>query len=63
MNKMHEYEIKNFSKTLEFNPDLPKKIQSICPQVSIIKDILHQNQGTLILDGHNKITHNIIYQV
>ena len=24
MNKMHEYEIKSFSKTLEFNPDLPK---------------------------------------
>ena len=25
MNEMHEYEIKIFSKTLEFNPDLPKK--------------------------------------
>ena len=24
MNKMHEYEKKSFSKTLEFNPDLPK---------------------------------------
>ena len=24
MNEMHEYEIKSFSKTLEFNPDLPK---------------------------------------
>ena len=24
MNKMHEYEMKSFSKTLEFNPDLPK---------------------------------------
>ena len=24
MNKMHEYEIKSISKTLEFNPDLPK---------------------------------------
>ena len=24
MNEMHEYEIKFFSKTLEFNPDLPK---------------------------------------
>ena len=22
MNEMHEYEIKNFSKTFEFNPDL-----------------------------------------
>ena len=24
MNEMHEYEIKSFSKILEFNPDLPK---------------------------------------
>ena len=24
MNKMHEYEMKSFSKTLEFNPDLPQ---------------------------------------
>ena len=25
MNEMHEYEIKSFTKTVEFNPDLPKK--------------------------------------
>jgi len=24
MNERHEYEIKSFSKTLEFNPELPK---------------------------------------
>ena len=62
---MHEYEIKSFSKTLEFNPDLPKtKFSTNCPQKnSNIKDNLHQNHGTLILDGHNKITHNIMYQV
>ena len=29
MNKMHEYEMKSFSKTLEFNPDLPKSRFSI----------------------------------
>ena len=29
MNEMHEYEIKSFSKTLEFNPDLPKSRFSI----------------------------------
>ena len=29
MNKMHEYEMKSFSKTLEFNPDLPKTKFSI----------------------------------
>ena len=28
INEMHEYEIKSFSKTLEFNPDLPKTIFS-----------------------------------
>ena len=29
MNKMHEYEMKSFSKTLDFNPDLPKTKFSI----------------------------------
>ena len=29
MNEMHEYEIKFFSKTLEFNPNLPKTSFSI----------------------------------
>ena len=29
MNEMHEYEIKSFTKTLEFNPDLSKKKISI----------------------------------
>ena len=29
MNKMHEYEMKSFSKTLEFNPNLPKTRFSI----------------------------------
>ena len=24
INEMHKYEIKSFSKTLEFNPDLPR---------------------------------------
>ena len=33
MNEMHEYGIKRFSKKLEFNPNLPKKVfQSNCPQ-------------------------------
>ena len=33
MNKMHEYEVKSFSKTLEFNPDLPKtSFSTNCPQ-------------------------------
>ena len=29
MNEMHEYEMKSFSKTLEFNPDLSKTRFSI----------------------------------
>ena len=33
MNEMHEYEMKSFSKTLEFNPDLPKtSFSTNCPQ-------------------------------
>ena len=33
MNEMHEYEIKSFSKTLEFNPDFPKtSFSTNCPQ-------------------------------
>ena len=38
MNKMHEYEMKSFSKALEFNPDLPK---TIFLKFSNFKHILH----------------------
>ena len=42
MKEMHEYEMKSFSKTLEFNPDLQNQdFQSICPQSANIKHILH----------------------
>ena len=38
MNKMHEYEMKSFSKTLEFNPIFQKQnFQSICPKISNFK--------------------------
>ena len=66
MNEMHEYEIKSFSKKKHLNSTqiFQKQVfQPICLKNSNIKHILHQNQGTLILDGHNKITHNIMYQV
>ena len=51
MNEMHEYEIKSFSKTLEFNPDLPKTSFSIklSSKDSNIKHILHQKQRTFNL--------------
>ena len=56
MNEMQEYEIKSFSKTLEFNPDLPKQdFQFICPQNSNIKHILHQYQGTCNLGWPKQI--------
>ena len=65
MNKMHEYEMKSFSKTLEFNPDLPKNkifnlfvlksqtLNTFCIKIKKFK----------ILDGQNKITHNNMYKV
>ena len=64
MNEMHEYEIKFFQKHLNSTQIFQKQVfQPIVLKNSNIKHILHQNQGTLILDGHNKITHNIMYQV
>ena len=52
MNKMHEYEIKKFSKTLEFNTDLPKTRFSInlSSKTQTLKHILHQNQETFNLE-------------
>ena len=63
MNEMHEYEIKSFSKTLEFHPYLP--------QSKIFNQFVHKTQALnifcikikehIILDGQNKFTHNIMY--
>ena len=68
MNEMHEYEIKSFfffkKKHLNSTQIFQKQVfQPICLKNANNKHILHQNQETLILDGHNKITHNIMYQV
>ena len=51
MNKIHEYHMKSFSKTLEFNPDLPKNkiFNQFVLKNSKIKHILHQNQKTFNL--------------
>ena len=50
MNKMHEYEIKSFSKKkkhLNSTQIFQKQVfQPICLQNTNIKHILHQNQGT-----------------
>ena len=65
MNKMHEYEMKSFSKTLGFNPDLPKthfwiNLSSITQTLKIFCIKIKEH---IILDGHNKIIHNMMYQV
>ena len=51
MNKMHENEMKSFSKTLEFNTDLPTTRFSLnlSSKTQTLKHILHQNQGTFNL--------------
>ena len=51
MNKMHEYEMKSFSKILEFNTNLPTTRFSInlSLKTQTLKHILHQNQGTFNL--------------
>ena len=41
MNRMHEYEMKSFSKTLELTQIFQEQdFQSICPQISNFKHIL-----------------------
>ena len=64
INKMYEYEMKSFSKTLEFNPDLQKKkiFNQYVPASQTLNMFCIKIKGLLILDGHNKITHNIMYQ-
>jgi len=64
MNEMHEYEIKSFSKTLEFNPDLPKTsffFNQFVLKTQTFNIFCIKIEEYLILDGHNKITHNIMY--
>ena len=56
---------KKKKKTLEFNPDLPKTIffNQFVSKTQILKTFCIKIQEHVILDGHNKITHNIMYQV
>ena len=65
MNKVHEYEMKSFSKTLEFNPDLPKTrfFNQFDLKTQTLNTFCIKINEHIILDGHIKITHNIIYQV
>ena len=65
MNKMHEYEMKSFSKTLEFNPDLPKTSFStnLSSKTQTLNIFCIKIKEHIILDGHNKITHINMYKV
>ena len=63
MNKMHEYEMKSFSKILEFNPSKNKIFNQFDLKSQSLKTFYIKIQEYVILDGHNKITHNIMYQV
>ena len=50
MNKMYEYEMKSFQKLLNSTQIFQNQdFQSICPQSTNIKHILHYNQGTFNL--------------
>ena len=62
MNEMHQYEIKSFSKTHEFNPDLPKKeFNQFVLKTQTLNTFCIKIKEHVILDGHNKIIHNIMY--
>ena len=63
MNEMHEYEIKCFLKTLEFNLDLPKTSFSInlSAKTQTLNTFYIKIKEHIILDDHNEITHNIMY--
>ena len=58
MNKMHEYEMKSFSKTLEFNPDLPKTsfFNQFVSKTQTLNTFCIKIKEYMILDDHNKIT-------
>ena len=63
MNEMHEYEIKSFSKTLEFNLDLPKTsvLINFSSKTQTLNTFCIKIKEHIILDDHNEITHNVIY--
>ena len=65
MNKMHEYEMKSFSKTLEFNLDHPKTsfFNQFVFKAQTLNAFHFKIKEHVILDGQNKFTHNIMYQV
>ena len=63
MNEMHEYEFKSFSKTVEFNLDLPKTkiFNQFVHKIQALNIFCIKNKEQVILDGQNKSTHYIMY--
>ena len=63
MNELHVYEIKSFSKTNGFNPNLSKNkfFNQFVLKTQTLNIFCIRIKEHLILDGHNKITHNIMY--
>ena len=63
MNEMHEYEIKSFSKTLEFYPDLPKtkNFNQFIHKTQTLNIFCIKIKEHVILDDENKFTHYIMY--
>ena len=63
MNEMQECEFKSFSKTLEFNLDLPKTkiFNQFVHKTQALNIFCNKNKKQVILDGQNKSTHYIMY--
>ena len=57
INEMHDYEFKSFSKTFEFNPDLPKTrfFTLFVPKTQSINIFYIKNQETYNLGWPNKL--------
>ena len=64
MNEMREYEIKSFSKTLDSTQIFQKLVfQLIYLKTQTLNIFCIKIKEHVILDGHNEITHNIMYLV
>ena len=62
MNEMHEYEFKFFSRTLDFNPDLPKQdYETFISKIQSMNIFCIEIKEHIILDDQTKITHNFMY--
>ena len=65
MNELREYEIKSFSKNtgIQSRSSKIKIFNQFVLKVQTLNTFCIKIKELLILDGQNKITHNIMYQV